>query len=734
MRCSKFPAERISANYALAILALVVAVLAVLYFSFASNEDCLEIGIDGALFAQYIDQQSIDRTSFTQTGVDALRGGFDAYYPLMREYLLPDALTQLFTGRVPGKTLTYFLYTPLIIFAVFVLARVLAVSWAVGLLAGFLFSILGLPGVVHHFGQLQGNLHLNPHWSEDISLSLLVVASFWALDGRRRAANILLLFAPLLCVIIAVVSTGPQLFFMVPAMGAYGAASLFDASRLRDNWQRILAAVLVFAGMAALGFITYYYGLILNSPFYFFPSELKQHPVAWHLVSAFFWIAPFGRWVILLGLAGATWLLMMGTRRQRIFAVTHLLVSLIYFPVAYWIVFRSPNYHGSMPSYFELFMLPYAVLFASVIIKDAVRLVLYGLDRLMPARFGCSSQFAGLVTLAAIVAAFAIYNVDQAVGYPKWECPARSFNPLRTTPLVDVLRREIALMPGKPFRGVAATITGVDGRASVSWEDLHAHDYWLWRAVGNDHRSVGLWQFQIPTLFQLFTFTGPPYYLLLTDFLARPSDVQTRSELALTQINEKMMALWGVRYLISNDAKAPGKSIVSLQVDYTQPTVKRETLYLTEFPEVNTGNYSPTEVRRLPDFRSGLAALHEPQFDGRRTVVTDTALEGTYLPADDIELTYEKYGFNLRAHSASRSLLVLPVLYSHCWSVQGGSATLFRANLMQIGVKFSGSLNTQLVFRYGPIWAGGCRLDDISDLRRLNIKDARMEPRRAPKN
>lgn len=31
--------------------------------------------------------EALDRTPFTQTGVDALSGNFDAYYPLQREYL-----------------------------------------------------------------------------------------------------------------------------------------------------------------------------------------------------------------------------------------------------------------------------------------------------------------------------------------------------------------------------------------------------------------------------------------------------------------------------------------------------------------------------------------------------------------------------------------------------------------------------------------------------------------------
>jgi hypothetical protein len=91
---------------------------------------------------------------------------------------------------------------------------------------------------------------------------------------------------------------------------------------------------------------------------------------------------------------------------------------------------------------------------------------------------------------------------------------------------------------------------------------------------------------------------------------------------------------------------------------------------------------------------------------------------------------YEKYGFHIRGFSDRLFILVLPIQYSHCWNVDGsGSPTLFRANLMQVGLEFSGALDAKLVFRYGPILSGRCRVDDLNHMNRLHIDQAR-EPRK----
>src|SRR5262249_4853194 len=146
---------------------------------------------------------------------------------------------------------------------------------------------------------------------------------------------------------------------------------------------------------------------------------------------------------------------------------------------------------------------------------------------------------------------------------------------------------------------------------------------------------------------------------------------------------------------------------------------------LTELDAPNLGNYSPTEIQRADDFASGLRIMRRPDFDGQRTVVTDANLSGGLVSATGSSMTLTKTGFTVHASSDGQSVLVLPVQYSHCWTARNPDVQLFRANLMQLGIGFAGTLDTELVFHWGPLFASHCRLEDASDMDRLKIARAR---------
>ena len=96
------------------------------------------------------------------------------------------------------------------------------------------------------------------------------------------------------------------------------------------------------------------------------------------------------------------------------------------------------------------------------------------------------------------------------------------------------------------------------------------------------------------------------------------------------------------------------------------------------------------------------------------------------MPAQVVSMIVERGGLSLRASSVGESLLVLPVQYSHCWQLRDApNATLFRANLMQLGIRFKGELKAQLRQVFGPVWHSHCRILDARDMERLRISEAR---------
>jgi hypothetical protein len=264
---------------------------------------------------------------------------------------------------------------------------------------------------------------------------------------------------------------------------------------------------------------------------------------------------------------------------------------------------------------------------------------------------------------------------------------------------------------------LVATFTGYHQKTSTNWFDLHNHDFGIWQKTGNDHRTVGLWRYNIPTLFQYGSLTTPPYYLMLTRFLSRPEDKQMRATIVLTRLVEKMLKLWGVRFLIVDFDLSVGASRVTL------PVSGQQSLRLIELNGFNRGQYSPIKVIDATDFQSGLNVMRNPSFDGTREVVTSAEIPTDLEAAADVELKVEKYGLSIRASSTGQSILVLPAQFSHCWTVYGeGDPFLFRANIMQLGIGFRGRLDASLVFRYGPILAAHCRLEDLRDMERFNLR------------
>jgi hypothetical protein len=732
----------------LSIALLIAVILAVLYWSYDFNRSCLMVGLDGSSYITYLDDQAGNREPFTQTGVDASQANFDAYYPLFREYLLPSALTLLFSTEMPSKTTIYFVFGLLCLFAFYVSARVIEVEWRAALLAGFIADVVGMPGFVHQLSQTYIHFSLNPYWMQNVVLSMFVVASFWGLRAVRRWPTPLafaIATAPTLCLLLSVISTGAQTFFMVPAIVLYGSASLLDARRCRENIMRLFAAALMIIVPAALGVFEYFYGLVGYTAYNYFSPELYRNQFDSTYVSAL-WYPGIGRWTIVLGVIGAAWTVRAGSSHTtRLFAIVHLAVTAAFLSIGYIIVHFATDYHGSMPVYFEKFMWPYAVLFSAIaILASANRLALLlgsvrhaelKLGRApVPDRVNASSatlattERVDVIVIVALLALVAISNAAQALR-PDGRCPIELFWPIRATPVTDFLQQRIALAPGKLFNGVAATIDGVGAKPSVTWPDLTNFDYQLWRNTGNDYRSTGLWRYRIPTLFQYYTFITPPFYLLLTEFLARPADRQERSVVVLSRANETMMRLWGVRYVITDTDLGIGREVLRQPMDEYAP-FKLDSVRLIELSDVNLGDFSPTDARRVEDFRSGLALMRDTTFDGRRTVITNDDLNGTYAPASNVRLAYTKEGFHLSAESPSRSLIVLPVQFSRCWSIEGtGSPTLFRADLMGLGVNFTGALDARLVFNYGPILRGRCRVDDMRDMTRLRIQDALSDRR-----
>lgn len=699
--------------------AYVTIFTALLLAIFSRNAGCLLYSLDGTSWVTAFQSQSL-RSPFSEFGVDPFQGNFDAYYPAFREYFLPDALSLVFMGTSAGKVLTYTVYGALMMVATYCLARSVEVPRNVALLGGALFAAAALPTDLANLSWIYGIYNLLPHLAQVVALTIVIIACFWMAEASRPVVAVGFALIAVASTVVAVMSFVTMTVLMIPTIIIYGGASIFISSRRADVALRMAIAGVCAAVPILLGMVSYAYAVAGYTAYNFFSNEFMQSRASLSYASILYNPGWLGKSVVIIGLIGAVMAVASPSRKTKVFALTHITTTILFQIVTIAVVEFAEGYHGPSPLYFEFTMWPIMFLFVAFAASEAWR---FAMDAL-PLSFYTVKWQTGLINryglLVAVPLFLASWNIAVAARGRTVNCSETGFFPIRKNAITEHLRQTIAAGENMPFRGLAATFDGAHDKRSVDWFDLHASDDRLWYKIGNDLRLVGLWWFGIPTLTQYSSLITPPYYLLLTDFLARPADQQVRSILVLSKPDERMLELWGVRFVIADYNPAIGQTVIKL------PVPGQETERLIELTDPNLGDYSPTEIVRVDNFHEGLATMHEAGFDGRRTFVTEQRWKGPFVAAGDVRLVYRKSGFSLHASSPGRSVLVLPIQYSRCWSVSGtGDPVLFRANLMQLGVSFSGRLDAALAFRFGPLFASDCRIADIRDMDRLHIRDAR---------
>ena len=183
---------------------------------------------------------------------------------------------------------------------------------------------------------------------------------------------------------------------------------------------------------------------------------------------------------------------------------------------------------------------------------------------------------------------------------------------------------------------------------------------------------------------------------------------------------------FGVRYLGGYEplrtSGLPGvENFQSASFPRRQPGNPPGRWVIHELPDINVGNYSPTEVTVVRSAAEMIAALASPNFDFTRQAVLSTEIRDQLVPARDMKLSVIRGGLHVSGRSDGTSLVVLPIQYSKCLRAHDDRARLVRANLIMTGIIFSGTIGTDISFDYG-IFSPACRRGDFADMKQLGIK------------
>ena len=287
--------------------------------------------------------------------------------------------------------------------------------------------------------------------------------------------------------------------------------------------------------------------------------------------------------------------------------------------------------------------------------------------------------------------------------------------PPTATALTEYLRSEIGLSPGAPFKGRVITLTGQSLPPKATWDQMFELDMGLIRSVGNDHRTIGLWYYAIPTLIEFSHTLSAIFYALVQSQLINDGDIQVRNLLNMRRENIHVLQLLGVRYVIT-DRRAPAAGTRRVR-ELSLPSLNT-LLAVDEIPNANLG-VSPTEIISLPSNEQALAWVGDEESDFNHIVLLDESNPGPLVAASNININIERGGIHVRANSTGRSLVVIPFQFSHCLqAISRGNRQLpelRRADFILTGLLFNENLDVTIRYRQGPFEGRQCRLNDFTD-------------------
>lgn len=670
------------------------------------NRSQLLIGFDGGYIRDLARRQFLWDVPLTSISMDIYQGIGDIFFCAMNVTLFPSFALTAWMGQTDfAKVGVYFVVAIEMLAATACLARTLGMSWPPAFAAGLLICLCMLP--LSGSGLIYPILALVPQQGTLIAVSSLLGACFLRFGQTGVRQDLPFAVGAISLVAFFLLASPLTLILAIPFLLICGVAGLIGAQGSRERTAKTWFVVSLLLFLIATGPAAYVLGLFVDTAVFVFPGEFVNNRATVLMASILFhWstVGPVGPILAVLAFCGAVLgIFDRSNRRMRVFAVA--LLTYFVSRMSFWsLTYLVDFWRGPGALYFEFFVLPLYAIFAVRFVGRCI------------GRWGAALGAWSIPLLVGGTASAAV--VLAVTGHrPHWGFPY----PPAATPFTDIIAFESAVPLGSNFAGRTASIMMLPEKASIGWEDLHQLDSALSAARGNEMRLVGLNHFGIPTLFQYGPTTTPAFHIVTSRLLARDEDRQTRSVQVSRRIEAPALGMLGVRFVISDLPPPVDRARLRGTMTYSGGT-----LHLYELDRPNLGNYSPTRSLGALDIGPAVAAMKSADFDPVEsfTGAPDGVEVGPLTPATDASMSFDGVGLHVRAKTAGRSVLILPIEYSRCLEfvqAPGSTGRVFRANVVEVGILFEGELETKLTLRHGP-WSNPlCRIRDLMEMRELGL-------------
>jgi hypothetical protein len=713
-------AAAIDCSYFLCVLFNLICFAGVMYISFFRNRGHIFAGLDGSYILTLVKGQAMWAPLGLGFSANPLQSLGNIWFALNTQlfpaYVVPIQFFGIEAiGDAKFHALSYTIFASELFLATLLVGRAVGFGGTASILGAWfapllLFPLLGRP-------RLYPILGVSPHLATCMSEALLLTVLFGHLgrNGRWIRDSLFVFLAIILTghLIVsqpfAVLLCAPILLVMVVGLGA-------GAEARREIITKIFGFGLVALILSISGFLFFLVGMFKDSATFFWANEFTRFGTTAYELSILFQTEAWGYSSVglyCLALLGIVNCVLTACRRLSRFAVTVVGTIVLLFGFG-GLMLVFDVWRGPTSVYFEIFLVPIYALFAMhFVVVVTVRLVRHFAGAKVRAKmwFGNPFVMGGVIALLIIL----VSSPNDTRYFP--------FPPLKT-PLIATLGELVAASPGAPFRGRVATFQAQDVHGKSGWLELHGLDSARMRAVGNDYHMVGMWFYEVPTLIEYSPAISPAFYRAATYLLARPGDAQVRNGLVVRRIVPSVLALLGVRYVVTNVPQpAPLRFMMSEQ------TTADETLYLYEVPNPNLGTWGVIDSRKVKSFDAALDAIADPNFDPARTAILIDGVEKgdvspRLVPVDSASLKISAGGLWVEAASPGTSLLVVPFEFSRCLNVDtqlAGAAAprLLRVNALETGVLFTGRIQAEIRYFTGPFHNADCRIRDAAEFSKL---------------
>jgi hypothetical protein len=693
---------------------LLLVILSLSIFPFRSAE--MFAGLDGEYMRIMIRDYSLWSHLNPVLGLNIFEGMGNTFFPQHMSLIAPYLLQQLLGSTETIPSLSYSIFAVELFLATWLWGRISNLPSAACLSGAWIITLMALPFLNRIL--LYPVYQLVPQIIDELFFAVLFVYCFKVVSWTEAPVFARYLSIIAIAVIPLYLVASNPLFVLIfgPVIGA---TTLFLAVTALTIRRRLICLALV-AGVSLLlgagGPLVFIYGETLDTAAAMFAKEMFHANLLANASIVFQHAAfPGGPYLVGSALLGSVLVLLCGESRQKSFAAFHIILTALLIGSGVLIVLVFPHSTAPDAIYYELVLWPAYGTYGSAGLVVILRM----LGKWQPLHLDLSFTKTAERWLASAVAAVLLLPTLIA---PR-NAGASAYPP-RSTAIVDRLKAQIALKPGDKFRGYVATFTGTTYRSGpIGWLEQHAFDQLsLVPALSNDHRFIGLWYFNIPTLNEYSQYTRPELYAIESRLMTRPHDLEVRNVSTLTSPNLALLQALGARYLLTDQKLSEvGPEDVVLTVPNTPYTLR-----LYELKDPNLATYSPTTVQSFASARALLEAMRDTNF--RKTALTTERIAQPLVPAETSIMTASAAGILVHAKSTAVSLLVVPILYSHCLTAKFDGArpetfSLQRVNLAETGLLFSGDIDVTLQREDRPFGSNFCLLKDLADAKSIRLDD-----------